>query len=282
MTPLATQFIWHINEASLHELTSRVNRLAEPGKQHRFALPASYEAIIKASGMAKAYNEYFIREYSTDKNVLVLPVEGDMSRNGGWYGWGNEFLSRQLIAAASDAEIKGAVLKFNTGGGTADSTPAFAQTVANFSKVKPIVAHCASCYSAGYFVASQCDEINMEDQATSGVGSIGTLLIYENYKRYLEDQGIDMEIMRAAKSTDKARVNWIEELTPEARAGLQASLDACQKEFEGFVKRGRAGKISSEVFTGKTYNVADALKLGLADSKGDLHSAVRRVLTLAS
>ena len=245
-------------------------------------LPASFEARIKASGIAKSWNDYLTQVYSTDKNVLVLPVEGEMSRSGYW-GYGNEFFIRQLNDAATDSDFKGAVLKMNTPGGTCDSTPAFAEAVANFQKLKPIITQTGYCNSAGIYVASQCDEIIVEDQAATSIGSIGTLLIYENYKKYLEMQGIDMEIMRATASKDKARVNWIEDLSDEARAGLQSMLDACQKEFAGAVKRGRAGKIASEeIFSGKTYNAADAIALGLADGKGDLNFAVKRVLKLAA
>lgn len=280
-TPPSNQFIWQINEAELPALLAKLR--APEQKSSTLALPKSYEPAVKASGLAKAWNDYLIDVYSPDKSILVLPVTGEMSRGGSWWSFGNEFYIRQLKAAATDPDIKGVVLKFNTGGGTADSTPAFAQAVVDFKKAKPIIASVASCYSAGYFVASQCNEIYIENQAASGVGSIGTLIIYEGWAQYLKDQGIDMRIIRAKKSQDKARANWIEELSPESEAELQASCDACQREFEGAVKRGRAGKIKSdEVFTGKTYNSDQALSLGLVDYKGDLLAATKRALQLAA
>lgn len=282
MNQLPPFSIWHILGTHLPEIQARIQGVAPIHAKLDPVLPQSYEPLIRASGIEKAWNEYFIRYYSPDKSVLVLPIEGEMSRNSYW-NWGNEFLMRQLNAAAQDPEIKGAVLRFYTPGGTADSTPAFAQTVANFRKVKPILAQTGFCYSAGYFVASQCNEIYVEDQAAGGVGSIGTLLIRENYAEWLEAQKIEMEIMRAEGSEDKALVNWIEKLSEQARGQLQASLNACQREFVGFVKRGRAGKIKSdEVFTGKTYNATEAISMGLADAKGDLFTAVKRVLALAA
>lgn len=281
MTPLSTQLIWQYNEAELPALVARLRNPEPQGE--RLALPKSYEPAVKASGAAKAWNDYLIDVYSPDKNILVLPVVGEMSRGGSWWNFGNEFLIRQLKAAAQDPDIKGAVLKFNTGGGTADSTPAFAQAVADFKKVKPIVASVASCYSAGYYVASQCSEIFIENQAASGTGSIGTLIIYEGWAQYLKDQGIDMRIIRAKKSTNKAKANWIEELSEEALAELQESCDDCQKEFEGAVRRGRAGKIKSdEVFDGSTFNADRSLALGLVDYKGDLVAATKRALQLAA
>lgn len=278
MNPLLSNYLWQISEAHLPELQYKLRNSKTPFSH---ILPAEFRAKIKSSSYEKAYNEYFTRAYSTDKRVLVLPVQGELSRSSYW-GFGNDFFIRQINAAAKDPDYVGAVLDINSPGGTADSTPEFGQAVANFKKAKPILSLTAYCGSAAYWLASQTSEVMVVDQAATSLGSIGTLLIYENYTEYLKMQGISSEIMRASASTDKARVNWIEPLSEEARAGLQAMLDACQKEFAGAVKRGRAGKITSnEVFTGKMYSADDAIRLGLADSKGNLASAVNRVLELA-
>ena len=278
MNPLLTQYIWQICETHLPELQYKLRNYSKgPVKP---TLPASWDQRIQASGVAKSWNDYLTELYSPDKNVLVIPIKGEMSRSGYW-GLGNEFYIRQINAAVKDTDYKGIVLAMNTPGGTADSTPAFAQAVADFKKAKPIITHTGYCASAGYYVASQCDEIIIEDQAASSIGSIGTLLILENYAENLKQQGIDMKIMRAKGSEDKALVNWIEKPTEEALAGLQTMLDACQKEFAGAVKRGRSGKINNSVLTGKMYGANDALKEGLADRKGGLTSAVKRVIELA-
>jgi len=278
MNPLLTQYIWQICETHIPELQFNLRSSKAPFSH---TLPASFDAIVKAGGYEKAYNEYFTQAYSTDKRVLVLPIHGEISRSGYW-NYGNDFYVRQLNAAAKDPDFAGAVLDVNSGGGSADSTPELCQAVANFKKVKPINAVSAYAASAAYYIISPCNEIFIIDQAASSMGSIGTLLLYENYVEYLKMQGISMEIMRATASTNKARVNPYEELTPEARAGLQAMLDACQKEFAGAVKRGRSGKItSSEVFTGLMFGLDDCLKYGLADKKGNLADAVNSVLELS-
>ena len=280
MNPLITQYIWQISEAHLPELQFKIKNV---GKAPQLSsLPRNFDARIKASGMAKAYNDYFTERYSTDKRVLVLPVHGEMSRESYW-NYGNEFYMRQLNSALKDPDYIGAVLDIQSPGGTADSTSAFAQTVYNFNKVKPIVTSTAYCCSAALQVASQSSEIHIEDQASSMMGSIGTLLILENYIEYLKQQGVEVRIMRAKGSEDKALVNPYEQLPENAEAELQAMLDACQREFVGSVKRGRAGKItSSEVFTGKVYNATNSIRLGLADRKGDLYGAIKRVPELAA
>lgn len=227
----------------------------------------------------QAYVEYFTETYGTRKDVAIIPIIGEMSRYSYW-SYGNEFLIQCLHKIAASEQYKGAVLKIDTGGGTADSCNIFADAIANFPK--PIVSQTNFCCSAGCFVGFQADEVIVENQAATQIGSLGSLWLYQNYMGYLEKEGIITKIIRAEQTPDKARINPFEELTPELEAEMQQKTTAACKEFHGYVKRGRAGKITSdEVFTGKTYSAKDALRLGLADRTGTLKDAENRVITLS-
>jgi ClpP class serine protease len=275
---LQNHSIWQIDEAYLPTLMARLKGSERPGLP---TLPEQYLKVAQ-NDLARAWNTYLTERYSTDNRVLVLPISGPMSRDSYW-SLGNEMLMRLLASAADDPKYLGVVMSMNTPGGTADSTLALAQSVEAFRKKKPIMTATAYCASAGYFAASPSTEIFIEDQAASAIGSIGTLLIYENRTKQLEQDGISMEIMRAKGSQDKARANWIEPLPDSARAELQAMLDDCQKEFAGMVKRSRAGKIKSdEVLTGKMYGADAAIRYGLADRKGTLADAIKRVIQLSN
>jgi protease-4 len=117
----------------------------------------------------------------------------------------------------------------------------------------------------------------MEDSVTSEVGSIGVLLVYTDYSKYLEKEGMVVTIFRADGSEDKALMNGIEPLSSELIAEIKSSLNDCRKVFLGYVKRGRVGKLQSdEVFSGKMYGKKDALRLGLVDGIGSLSDAVKR------
>lgn len=275
-----SQHIWQINEAYLPE-QFRSNQLVKVNVNSKLEMSELFQQQVKSQSREKAYNNYFTSVYSNDPFVLVLPIEGEMSRSGNWIYWGSELMTKLINAAAKDKDFVGIVLKMDTPGGTADATPALAEAVAEFAKVKPIVTQTAYCASAGYYVASQCTSILMEDQASSSIGSIGTLIVYENYTEQLKMQGRDIHIIRAKGSEDKARINGIEPLSEEGKKALQNAVDVCQKEFAGAVKRGRAGKISSESLTGNMYNVSDALRLGLIDGTGDLNTAIKMVKQLA-
>lgn len=211
--------------------------------------------------------------------VGVVPISGAMSREGEYCGYGNEQLASFIDILNRDDDTAAIVLKINSGGGTVDSTKMLAETVKNCTK--PVVAWTPYCASAAYFVASQADEIIMENQSVSEVGSIGVLMIHVDQSAALEKQGYKVQIIRADGSEDKARFNGIEPLDEGVLSEQMQVLKAARTEFVGYVRRGRVGKIKSdEVFSGKMYTIKDAIRLGLADRTGSLGDAIKRALQL--
>lgn len=277
--------VCHVAPGQLGTLIAKVYAREKSPVLITHELPAMYALKAQAAGLAKAYNDYFTWRYSTQKNVLVLPIMGEMTAYSTWWGYGADFYEQALLSAAQDDDYVGATLWIDSGGGMADGCAKLAGAIGEFRKVKPIVSQFSYCASAAYYGASQCTEAWIEDQAPSMVGSIGTLGVLTSYAKYMEKEGIDVKIKRATKSYDKASLNPYEELPDDdspAMKEYQAMLDACQKEFEGAVKRGRAGVLKSdEVFTGKMYGANEALRLGLVDKKGSLMQAIKRVVQLS-
>ena len=116
----------------------------------------------------------------------------------------------------------------------------------------------------------------MENSQAAEFGSIGVLMVHVDQSEALSKAGLNVRIFRAGESIDKATINGIEPLTPELEAEIQTSLDEAMSLFKGYVKRGRAGKLTSEdVFSGKMYNKKDAISYGLVDSAGSLADAIK-------
>lgn len=274
--------LWYINEAFALRMHDMILPRLRAGKD---PLPTSYlrqqrPDAAEPLGYQIDYDLRDLRDYlkAGGGEVAVIPISGAMSRDG-MCGYGNEYTARILEKADAYDTVKAVVLKINTPGGTVDSTEMLADTVKNFSK--PIVAWTPYCASAGVFVASQADEIILEPSVTAEIGSIGVLMVYTDYSKYLEKEGMDVQIFRAEGSEDKALINGIEPLTDELKAEIQADLNACRKAFLGYVKRGRAGRLkSNEVFSGKMYKKEQAIQLGLADKIGSLNDAIKRARKL--
>lgn len=274
MVNFFAEHIWNVAGSHLPEIAKRQSKgLSAPTLLDNFPDAKN----MMSSESAQWYNDYFTKRFSDNPSILVLPLMGEMSRYGS-----NEMLVDLLENAKNDTRYKGAVLKISTPGGTSDSCAMLADAVNNFRKSKPAVVQTNKALSAGYFIAAQADEIWMENDISATVGSISSLIIYENHQKELEQQGISIELIRANGGERKALINPYEPLTEETRAILQANVDAARSQFVSYVKRGRVGKITNEaVFKGDVYGVKDALKFGLVDKIGTLSAAIKRCAALS-
>lgn len=304
MTGLSFSGLWYLNYSFAKQwegiITHRLAQGYDP-------IPATFKAAAgnaderqerwsrRAKNQAEVIDELFdddgfydplrgmLYEYrkAGGGSVAVIPIDGTMARVGFCGMGGNEQTAQLLQLAATHPKIKAVVLKMNTPGGTVDSTRMLADVVAGFTK--PLLVWTPFCASAGYYVASQALEIWMEDQTVSQVGSIGVLMVYVDQSEALAKEGTKVTIYRADGSEKKAQPNGIEPITPEQEAQITLSLNNCRTEFLGYVRRGRAGKLSSEdAFTGEMFGQQLALELGLIDRIGSLQECINQALHLAA
>jgi protease-4 len=211
-------------------------------------------------------------------NVGVVRVIGVMTRYGQACSYGTEELGKKLQMLAGAQDIGAFVIVWDTPGGEVNGTKAFADVIKNLGK--PVVSFVVRADSAGYWGASQATEIMMENTADSEVGSIGVYAIHEDVTQQLANEGRKVTIIRADGSEDKARMNPYEEKPQEALDQQMSVLNAIRSEFIGGVKAVRPG-IDESVFSGRTYNSKQAIKLGLADRTGTLDDALKRAAYLA-
>lgn len=219
---------------------------------------------------------------TSGSKVAIIPIQGTVQKRGGYCSLGTKDLVAQINAANRDPEISAIVLDIDSPGGQVDGTEELAQAVALSGK--PVVAYIDGLgASAAYWIASQASTIFINSASTAYAGSLGVLCMNIFQGAYLEKQGYKVEILRSTRAVDKARMNGVEEITPEVRAAVQADLDQIGETFIAAVEKGRAGKLSAkeDVFTGKVYNGADAKKHGLVDTIGSLQDAVNHAAKLA-
>lgn len=284
MTGFTFSGLWYLQNdfaARMHGIiVPRLNAGQEPIPGHfRQVHPKSQLGFsIVIAGEGRSWGTQVAEAY-TYNGVMVLPITGSMSRYGEC-NWGMEDLTAIIQGANVSDSVRAIVLKMDTPGGTVDATKMLAEAVRNSQK--PVVAWTNFCASAGYFIASQAREIWLDDQTVTKIGSIGVLMVYVDQAKAMEQKGYQVSIFRAEGSTDKALVNGIEPLAEASKAEIQADLNAAQQEFCGYVRRGRAGSLSSDDWsTGKMYGIREALRIGLADKIGGLDQAVKRALQLS-
>jgi len=222
---------------------------------------------------------------SADKGtqVAVIPLQGPVTKNGGYCSYGSKDIIAWLDKANANADISAIVLHTDSPGGAVDGTEALANTIRNSRK--PVVAFVDGlAASAAYWASSQAAEIYISSGTTAWAGSIGTLIQHVDRSGQLAAMGMKVTYITADRSTDKVKGNGTEPLNEEVISMFKADLNTINDTFIAAVEKGRGDRLGTkeDVFTAKVYNGKDAIKHGLVDKVGSLQDAIRAAAKLAN
>lgn len=227
-------------------------------------------------------NGYFY-EGEDDQIMTLTRVKGVVSKDGGMCSYGTADLGAKMQMDDLKKNVSAHLLQIDSPGGAVDGTPEFGNIIAGLQK--PVIAFVdGMAASAAYWIASQADHIITNSQNYTEVGSIGTLVMLTSQQEFLKKEGLKVEIMRADRSVDKARLNSVEDWPQESLDKLQADLNEINSDFISTVNRGRNGKLftmGEDIFTGKMYDQKRALALGMIDQIGTLEDALTQARLLA-
>lgn len=134
---------------------------------------------------------------------------------------------------------------------------------------KKVIAQVGSvAASGGYYIASAADAIYASEAST--VGSIGVVMQYLQFNRFLEKYDIIPHVYQAGK--DKVSAHPLKDLTPDGKKELDHLLKEHHEIFINTIKKGRGDKLkpnpSNPLFTGKVWLGTESLELGLIDNLG--------------
>jgi ClpP class serine protease len=190
--------------------------------------------------------EHYGAGWALCEGIACIDIEGPLMDRGfvtesGTRFWGYDTIGQALKEAYADPRTRGIFVRFNTPGGIVAGTlealtaDIRAMREAGNDNGKPMFAFCDMAASAGYWVASQFDRVFAP--AVGMVGSIGAVIVHQEFSKAMEAEGIvTTSIQFGAKKTDGA---WWKPLSDEARADLQAEIDAIGERFISDVQAGR-------------------------------------------
>lgn len=205
--------------------------------------------------------------------VAVLPVRGTILPRaattwwGDSYGFGLDQFSKAITGLQGDSSVKATLLDISSLGGSVEGVREAGELIRELREAKPIVAqvnHRAA--SAAYWLAAQASEVVVSP--SGDVGSIGVITMHANWKKAYADMGVDVTVMTSSGAPFKAEGNPYEELSEEAKASIQADLDAFESMFHEAVAAGRGRKVAEvrEGFgQGRMVLAEEAVKRGMAD-----------------
>ena len=229
---------------------------------------ALHEAVNKYAGQVD-YKTYDVTYHG---NVGVIHISGIISRHAdmfaSFFGIGSaaiENIAKDFQSLLDNEEVKSIILDFDTPGGAITGVNELAEIIYNARGIKPIKAYVTGmACSAGYFLASACDEIIIDEMGQ--VGSIGVM-------RVVSKQNEKSVIFKSSQSPMKN----IEADSELGKAEYQAKVDYLASIFIDKVAKYR-GITSDEVINrgnkGGVLVGAVAVTAGLADRLGSMDALI--------
>lgn len=205
---------------------------------------------------------------------VLMPKANLMSAMSG--GTSVEQLRASFREALADPEVDAIVFDIDSPGGQVDGIPELAAEIRGARGQKPILANANTmAASAAYWLGAQADEITVTSSGV--VGSIGVVAAHSDMSKADEMDGVKTTFIHHGKY--KVEGNSHEPLGEEARAAIQADVDAFGLMFETDVARGRGvpvDTVRASFGQGRTFLAKEALSRGMVDRVETLEDTVRR------
>lgn len=166
----------------------------------------------------------------------------------------------ELMAARDDENCHTILMMFNTPGGTTTGIEECGNLIADIATKKRCVAYTDTlCCSAGYWLASQCNEIYSTPSAM--LGSIGVYCLALDETKALDMEGIKVNVFKAGKY--KLSGASFVAMTDEEKAMFQADIDKTYAMFKATVKAKR--NIDESNMEGLVFDGRDCINNGYID-----------------
>lgn len=238
-------------------------------------MEAGDEAALTAENLAASNYE---KGGEMRGGTLVIPVQGIIVQRAprylsGYYA-GLDGIAEQLRAGLASADVAQIVLDIDSPGGSVAGVEELAAEVFAARAEKPIIAVANSLMaSAAYWIGSAATEVVAAP--SSQVGSIGVISVHEDYSQMLETMGVSVTLISAGRY--KTEGNMFEPLDEEARAAIQADVDAYYQAFVNQVARHRGvapNVVRSGFGEGRVLVARTAVAEGMADRVATLNDVL--------
>jgi signal peptide peptidase SppA len=149
-------------------------------------------------------------------------------------------------------------------GGSVLGLPETADVIHAANRVKPVRAFVTGiAASAAYWLASQASSITLTPSGE--VGSVGVLDMHADISKALENAGVKLTAVTAGEhKTERAPFT---PLSDDAKAHMQAGVNAWYGDFLSAIRRGRGMRVSasSNYGGGRMLSAREAVAAGMVD-----------------
>ena len=227
---------------------------------------------VAAYVQAKSADKLFGR---SDKHIALLYAVGDISDSGSEGIVGPDMVGH-ITALADDDKVAGMVFRVNSPGGSAFASEQIWEALEYFkSKDKPLYVSMGDyAASGGYYISCGADSIFADK--TTLTGSIGVFGMIPDASGLISGKlGINFSTVESNANCTPMTITG--PMSPQLHAAMQRNVENIYDLFTSRVAEGRGMDIDSvkAIAEGRVWVGADAIRLGLVDRIGSLHTAVR-------
>jgi ClpP class serine protease len=264
---------WAIRSEALAFIREVAARAHEPDFEAAVARMAEREAVLTKPGQRMDEESRTVLRGST----AIVPVTGPIFRYANLFtamsgASSISSMAREFKAAELAPSVKSIIVNFDTPGGQVNGVSEFAQIIRSSSK--PVVAYVGGmACSAGYWLASACGSIVIND--TAELGSIGVVTGLWTDK----DENF-VELVSSQSPGKRPDVR-----TEEGRTQIQSHIDELADVFIDTVAANRRvsrEKVLQDFGRGGVLIGKSAVKAGMADRIGSLESLIAELAGSAS
>ncbi len=222
------------------------------------------------------YRETFNTNGFSSTKIAVIYASGDIGQGyGDDDNIGSARISKTIREARLDQDVKAIVLRVNSPGGDALASDVIWREIDLAKKVKPVIVSMGDvAASGGYYIACAANAIVAEP--TTITGSIGVFGLLPNAQSLLNDK-LGITIDTVSTNTHAAAGSLFYPLLSNEEAVLQGGVENFYHTFLSRVAAGRnmtTAQVDS-IAQGRVWSGAQAIKIGLVDTLGDMSLAIR-------
>lgn len=212
---------------------------------------------------------------SLDEHIAVYYCVGDIV-DSGQGGISGEVVPGDIVELADDDNVKGLILRVNSGGGSAFASEQIWEALEYFkSKDKPFYVSMGDyAASGGYYISCGADSIFAD--RTTITGSIGVFGMIPDLSGLITDK-LGVNFSTVETNPNATGITGLKAMTPAQYAAMQHSVENV---YDTFTKRVAEGRHMSQdsvkaIAEGRVWIGSRALQLGLVDRLGSLDTTIK-------
>ncbi len=211
--------------------------------------------------------------------VAVIYASGNIISGKGQAGRmiGSETTAKAIRKARKDPQVKGIILRVDSGGGSALASHIIAEEVRLCTQgedKKPIIALMSGvAASGGYYISTWADEIIA--QPTTITGSIGVIGMVPNFSKLSQKVGVNWSEVKFGQNATLGSVTreWTEAEKEMFKAFIKSSYDRFVNTVA--TSRGKSYQEINKIAMGQVWTGNQALSNGLIDKLGGYETALQ-------